>query len=50
MRVVYERLTIPWASSLLAFAALGMSFIPILFIKYGTGSPATRVHDADGRN
>lgn len=34
-RTMYDRLTIPWASSLLAFAALGMSFIPILFIRYG---------------
>ncbi|RPB01133.1 MFS general substrate transporter [Choiromyces venosus 120613-1] len=34
-RIMYDKLTIPWASSLLAFAALGMSFIPILFIRYG---------------
>ncbi|KAG0642276.1 major facilitator superfamily domain-containing protein [Tuber brumale] len=34
-KIMYDRLTIPWASSLLAFAALGMSFIPILFIRYG---------------
>ncbi|PWW78652.1 MFS general substrate transporter [Tuber magnatum] len=34
-RIMYDRLTIPWASSLLAFAGLGMSVTPILFIRYG---------------
>ncbi|KAL7271416.1 hypothetical protein RUND412_005824 [Rhizina undulata] len=33
---MYGSLGIPWASSLLGFAAMGMSIIPFLFIKYGT--------------
>lgn len=32
---VYKELTIPWASSLLGFAAVAMTIIPFLFIRYG---------------
>lgn len=32
---VYEELTIQWASSLLGFAAVAMTIIPYLFIRYG---------------
>lgn len=33
--VVYKELTIPWASSLLGFAAVAMTIIPYLFIRNG---------------
>lgn len=34
-RPMYQRLGIPWASSLLGFLSLGMTIIPFAFIKYG---------------
>ena len=34
-RPMYQKLGIPWASSLLGFLSLGMSIIPFAFIKYG---------------
>ncbi|KAI4112144.1 MAG: hypothetical protein LQ339_000152 [Xanthoria mediterranea] len=34
-RPMYQRLGIPWASSLLGFLSLGMCIIPFAFIKYG---------------
>lgn len=32
---MYQKLGIPWASSLLGFLSLGMTIIPFAFIKYG---------------
>ena len=34
-RPMYQKLGIPWASSLLGFLSLGMTVIPFAFIKYG---------------
>lgn len=34
-RPMYQKLGIPWASSLLGFLSLGMSIVPFAFIKYG---------------
>ena len=34
-RPMYDRLGIPWASSLLGFASLAMTIIPFAFIRYG---------------
>ena len=34
-RPMYQRLGIPWASSLLGFLSLGLSVMPFVFIKYG---------------
>ena len=34
-RPMYQKLGIPWASSLLGFLSLGMTIIPFAFIKYG---------------
>ena len=34
-RPMYQRLGIPWASSLLGFASLAMAVIPFAFIRYG---------------
>lgn len=34
-RPMYERLGVPWASSLLGFLSLAMCAVPVLFLKYG---------------
>ena len=34
-RPMYQKLGIPWASSLLGFLSLGLSVMPFIFIKYG---------------
>ena len=34
-RPMYQKLGIPWASSLLGFLSLGLSVMPFVFIKYG---------------